>query len=145
MLYYLNIGSNLGDREMNLRRAVDELSLLGSRCIVSSIVESEPWGFESSNAFLNVGVMLESDIEPLGMLHHCQAIERQLGSASHRDSNGNYVDRLIDIDIILAGDLHINTPELTVPHPRMHERDFVMRPLQELRQKLEALDNLENL
>lgn len=145
MIYHLNIGSNIGDREMNLRRAVDELSLLGSRCIVSSIVESEPWGFESSNAFLNVGVMLESDLEPLDMLHHCQAIERQLGSAAHRDSNGNYVDRLIDIDIILAGELHINTPELTIPHPRMHERDFVMRPLQELRKKIETLENLDDL
>lgn len=132
MLYHLNIGSNLGDREGNLRRAIAMLSALGSACSVSSIVESEPWGFDGVNTFLNVGVMLESDMEPLEMLHHCQAIERKLGSKSHRDSEGNYVDRLVDIDIILAGDLVINTPELTVPHPRMHERDFVMKPLQEL-------------
>lgn len=137
MLYHLNIGSNLGDREANLRRAVDELSSLGSHCLVSSIVESEPWGFESSNAFLNMGVMLESDLEPLEMLHRCQEIEQRLGSAAHRDNNGNYIDRLVDIDIILAGDLTINTPELTIPHPRMHERDFVMRPLKELLESLE--------
>lgn len=132
MKYYLNIGSNLGDREANLRQAVDELTALGSRCTVSSIVESEPWGFASDNAFLNVGVMLESPLEPLEMLHRCQEIERKLGSKAHRDENGNYVDRLVDIDIIFAGNLVIDTPELTVPHPRMHQRDFVMRPLQEL-------------
>ncbi|MCQ2288782.1 MAG: 3-phosphoshikimate 1-carboxyvinyltransferase [Muribaculaceae bacterium] len=145
MIYHLNIGSNLGDREANLRRAVDELKQLGSRCMVSSIVESEPWGYESDNAFLNVGVMLESDLEPLDMLHRCQAIERQLGSAAHRDEHGNYVDRLVDIDIILAGDLVINTPELTVPHPRMHERGFVMTPLKELLEKLAILESLESL
>lgn len=128
-----------------MRRAVDELTLLGSRCMVSSLVESEPWGYDSDNAFLNVGVMLESDLEPLDMLHRCQAIERQLGSKSHRDREGNYVDRLVDIDIILAGDLVINTPELTVPHPHMHERDFVMTPLKELIEKLYSLDSLENL
>lgn len=143
MLYHLNIGSNLGDREGNLRRAIAMLSALGSAYSVSSIVESEPWGFDSVNTFLNVGVMLESDLKPLEMLHHCQAIERKLGSKSHRDSEGNYVDRLVDIDIILAGDLVINTPELTVPHPRMHERDFVMRPLKELLEKIDSQDGLE--
>lgn len=127
-----------------MRRAVDELTLLGSRCMVSNLVESEPWGYDSDNAFLNVGVMLESDLEPLEMLHRCQAIERQLGSKSHRDSEGNYVDRLVDIDIILAGDLVINTPEFTVPHPHMHERDFVMRPLQELMECLEKTKKTMN-
>lgn len=131
-LYYINIGSNLGDRRGNLMRAITALSALAGGCAVSSIVESEPWGYESDNAFLNVGVMLESDIEPLDMLHRCQEIERRLGSTSHRDEQGNYVDRLVDIDIILAGDLVINTPELTVPHPRMHERDFVTKPLHQL-------------
>lgn len=149
MKYYLNIGSNLGDREGNLRRAAAELASLGSRCTVSSIVESEPWGYDSDNAFLNVGVMLESDLEPLDMLHRCQEIERRIGSLSHRDKNGNYIDRLVDIDIILIDDLVIDTSELTVPHPRMHQRDFVMRPLQELLnlenpQSPEHLELIEN-
>ena len=132
MLYHLNIGSNLGDRQANLSSAIEALKQVGKVTAVSSIVKSEPWGYKSDNAFMNVGVNLDSALDPMQLLHQCQAIERKLGSASHRDAGGNYVDRLVDIDIILAGDLTINTPKLTIPHPHMHERDFVMQPLQEI-------------
>ena len=132
MNYYLNIGSNIGDRRDNLYRAVVALAAGTSGCAVSSIVESEPWGFESENRFMNLGVWLESDLSPHAMLDRIHDIERRLGSASHRDGQGNYIDRLVDIDIMAIDDLVIDTPSLQVPHPHLHERDFFILPLQQL-------------
>lgn len=134
-MIYLNIGSNLGNREENLLRAIVLLSAGTGGCAVSSVVESDPWGFESGNKFLNVGVMLRCDMDPFDLLEFTQGIEKQMGSNTHRDANGNYVDRLVDIDIIEIDGVEINTPQLTVPHPRMHERDFVMKPLEQLKGK----------
>ena len=132
MIYYLNIGSNIGDRRDNLYRAVVAIEAGTTACAVSSIVESEPWGFESENRFLNIGVRIESPMTPHGMLRHLQAIERRLGSASHRDEHGNYVDRLVDIDIVAIEGKVINTRTLQVPHPHLAERDFFLRPMMEL-------------
>ena len=133
MHYYFNIGSNLGDKDRNLHQAVKLLEkALTAPAKVSSFIESKAWGFESENTFLNAGVMIESDIKPHDMLKITQQIERDMGSITHRNDDGSYKDRLIDIDIIAIDDLIINTPELTVPHPRMHLRDFVMRPMTEL-------------
>lgn len=131
--YYFNIGTNLGDRQENIRQAVLRLeTAIGSHAEVSDTVESEAWGFDSNNTFLNVGVKIDSDIAPLDMLHLIQRIEREMGSLSHRNDDGSYRDRLIDIDIIAIDELVIDTPELTVPHPRMHLRDFVTRPMSQL-------------
>ena len=132
MIYYLNIGSNIGDRRDNLYRAVVALAADTSGCDVSSIVESEPWGFESENRFMNLGVSLESDIEPHEMLDRIHDIERSLGSASHRDADGGYIDRLVDIDIVAIDDLVIDTPTLQVPHPHLPDRDFFLRPMAQL-------------
>ena len=132
MNYYLNIGSNIGDRRDNLYRAVVALAAGTSGCAVSSIVESEPWGYESDNRFMNLGVWLVSGLEPHDMLEHIHDIERRLGSASHRDARGNYIDRLVDIDIMAIDDLVIDTPTLQVPHPHLPERDFFLIPLQQL-------------
>ena len=132
MDYYLNIGSNIGDRRDNLYRAVVALAAGTSGCAVSRIVESQPWGFESDNRFMNVGVRLSSNMEPHEMLEHIHDIERRLGSASHRDSEGHYIDRLVDIDIMAIYNLVIDTPELQVPHAHLHERDFFLRPMMEL-------------
>ena len=132
MDYYLNIGSNIGDRRDNLYRAVVALAAGTSGCALSRIVESEPWGFESDNRFMNVGVRLSSNMEPHDMLENIHDIERRLGSASHRDCEGHYIDRLVDIDIMAIDDLVIDTPELQVPHAHLHERDFFLRPMMEL-------------
>ncbi len=133
MHYYFNIGSNLGNKSENLRQAVSLLEkALSSSAEVSTIVESEAWGYNSKNTFLNIGVKIESDIEPHDMLKITQHIEKNLGSKNHRNDDGSYCDRLIDIDIIAIDDLIIDSPELTIPHPHMHLRDFVMRPMQEL-------------
>jgi 2-amino-4-hydroxy-6-hydroxymethyldihydropteridine diphosphokinase len=81
---------------------------------------------------MNVGLKLSSRIEPHRMLERIHRIERRLGSASHRDSEGHYVDRLVDIDIMAIGDMVIDTPTLQVPHPHLSERDFFLRPMMEL-------------
>lgn len=132
MDYYLNIGSNTGNRRDNLYRAVAFLVAGTSGGAVSSIVESEPWGFESENRFLNLGVKLSSDIEPQQMLERIHDIERRLGSAAHRNADGGYIDRLVDIDIVAIDDQIIDTPTLQVPHPHLPERDFFLRPMMQL-------------
>ena len=152
MIYYLNIGSNIGDRRDNLYRAVVALAAQTQECAVSSIVESEPWGFESENRFMNLGVSFNSDIEPQEMLDRIHDIERSLGSALHRDADGGYIDRLVDIDIVAIDDLVIDTPTLQVPHPHLPERDFFLIPMQQLAPDwrhpvtgLTATEMLENL
>ena len=138
MRYYLNIGSNLGNREGFLLKAVVELSAWGVCEALSHIVESEPWGFVSANGFLNMGVLLRSDLAPEALLDRLHAIERQLGSTSHRDSRGGYADRNVDIDIMAAENeageaVKIDSERLTLPHPHLHDRKFVIDPYRELK------------
>ena len=129
---YLSLGSNLGDRAENLRRAI---ALIGERVgtvqRVSSFIETEPWGFESKNRFLNAAVMVQTTLSTEECLKQTQKIEREMGRKL-KSKNGIYHDRPIDIDLLLYGDLKLSTPKLTIPHPRMHERDFVMIPLREI-------------
>ena len=132
MNYYLNIGSNIGNRRDNIYRAVVALSAGHSQCRISSPIESDPWGFTSSNRFMNVGMHIVSDLTPLQMLRRNQAIERRLGSGPHRDATGAYIDRLVDIDIVAIDDLVIDLPMLQVPHPRLPHRLFFLLPMQEL-------------
>ena len=132
MHIFLNLGSNLGDRRHNLSRAIAAIEKEFGYFELSHTVESEPWGYDSPNPYLNVGMMIISDLEPLEILHKLQAIERSINPASHRNPDGSYADRYIDIDIIAIDDLVIDTEELTVPHPRMMEREFVITPMMEL-------------
>ena len=133
MNYYLNIGSNIGDRRDNLYRAVVALAACtGGDRAVSPIVESEPWGFESDNRFMNLGVCLQSTMSPWQMLERIHEIERELGSASHRDAQGGYVARLADIDIVAVHALVIDSPSLQVPHRHLPDRDFFLIPMQHL-------------
>ena len=129
---FLNVGSNLGNRRMNLSRALAAIEREFGYFELSHTVESPPWGYDSPNTYLNVGVMVLSDLEPPEILRRLQAIERQLGSGNHRNADGSYADRLIDIDIIAIDDMTMDTPELTLPHPRMAERRFVLEPMAEL-------------
>ncbi len=134
--HYLNLGTNLGDRHANLAAAVAALRQLGA-CRTSGTIESEPWGFDSDNAFVNQAVELRCAIAPQELLAHTQRIERQLGSASHRDTQGRYQDRLIDIDIMLSLDPHgqpvaMSSPTLTLPHQHLRQRSFFTIPLGEL-------------
>ena len=129
----VNIGTNLGDREANLRRAVDEIARsVGSTPRVSSIYESEAWGYQSDNPFFNIAVEFESDLPVGRLLDIFQRIEREAGSSSHRNADGSYADRQLDIDIVYAGDEVVDTAAVVLPHPRMDKREFVLAPLCEL-------------
>ena len=128
----LNIGSNLGDRRRNLSKAVSAIEKEFGYFELSHAVETEPEGFDSPHAFLNIGMMVRSELEPLEILRRLQAIERSFSLESHRTEDGGYKDRLIDIDIIAIDELEMDAPELVLPHPRMHERRFVLEPLAEL-------------
>ena len=158
MLYYLSLGSNLGERETTIERAITLLPGVVAR---SSFYYSEPQEFVSPHPFCNCCVKLETDLEPLDLLHLTQDIERQLGRM-RKSVNGQHFDREIDIDLLLAyptaegglpesaffqrsglsaqrsfsdSGLQICTADLHLPHPKMLERDFVMVPLQEILQK----------
>lgn len=132
---YLSLGSNLGDRHATMQSAI---LLLGKQAgtvdRVSSAIETEPWGFESANKFLNMCVRITTTLSPEQLLATTKDIELQLGRTT-KSVNGQYHDRPIDMDILTYDDLHINTPSLTLPHPHMHERDFVMIPLREILDK----------
>ncbi len=129
---YLSLGSNLGDREDMLRRAITLIEeRVGAVQRVSSFIETEPWGFESEHPFLNAAVMVRTTLSPIECLDATQQIERELGRKK-KSKGGKYHDRPIDIDLLLYGDLKLSTPRLTIPHPHMYERDFVMIPLREI-------------
>ena len=133
---YLSLGTNLGDRRQNLKSALELIDReVGTVVSASDIIETDPWGFESPNPFLNMVVKVETDLKPLEVLDVTQEIERQLGRAT-KSVNGEYHDRLIDIDILLYDDLVMDTPELTIPHPLMYERKFVMEPLAQIAPEL---------
>jgi 2-amino-4-hydroxy-6-hydroxymethyldihydropteridine diphosphokinase len=129
---YLGLGTNLGNKEANLRTAIHKLQeRIGKQVSLSSFYETAPWGFESDHSFLNAAIGLETSLSPIEILHITQEIEKELGRTK-KSVNGSYSDRLIDIDILLYDTLVLQTPELTIPHPLMTERDFVMKPLIEI-------------
>ena len=130
---YLSLGSNLGDREANLHEAINLLQQRAGEVLrTSSFLGTEPWGFQSPNRFLNAAVCLLTDLTPHQLLTVTQQIERDLGRTAKTRSRA-YADRPIDIDILLYDDIQLSTPELTIPHPLMHKRDFVMIPLKEVK------------
>jgi 2-amino-4-hydroxy-6-hydroxymethyldihydropteridine diphosphokinase len=126
---YLSLGTNLGNRRSNLDTALDliarEVGIIKAR---SSVIETEPWGFDSPNSFLNMAILVQTDLKPLEVLDRTQRIEKDMGRTSKTGADG-YHDRIIDIDILLYDDLTMDTPRLTIPHPRMYQRRFVMEPL----------------
>ena len=129
---YLGLGTNIGNKKENLTRAIEALSLaLGPCTAQSSFIETAPWGFESDNSFLNCAVAFETMLQPVELLDTTERIERELGRTA-KSTGGAYHDRVIDIDILLYGNVVINTPRLTIPHPLMHKRDFVLEPLEQI-------------
>lgn len=128
---YLALGTNIGNKRRNMITAAALLAeRVGDVLALSGFYETEPWGFQSENTFLNAALQLETALSPLELLKATQEIEIEMGRT--QKSNGAYHDRIIDIDILLYEDLVLQTPELTLPHPLMHERLFVMEPLAEI-------------
>lgn len=126
------MGTNLGDKRKNIAEAIKNIGeLVGDVVRQSALYETEPWGFRSDNRFVNAAVCVDTRLSPRRLLEVTQRIEREMGRTLKSDG-GEYHDRIIDIDILLYGDLHIDEPDLKIPHPLMHERDFVMTPLNEI-------------
>lgn len=131
-LVYLSLGTNLGDKEANLHAAVNELKKRTGRLVVlSAFYATEPWGFSSDHSFMNAACCMETTLSPFQVLEETQTIERLLGRTK-KSVDGQYADRFIDIDLLLFDDLVIDTPTLTIPHPLMHLRDFVLKPMTEI-------------
>lgn len=134
---YIGLGTNLGDKEQNLRDAVHRIEeQIGKVLSLSAFYVTAPWGFASENSFLNAAACVETQLSPLEVLQETQTIERELGRTK-KSVNGGYSDRLIDIDLLLYDDLVLSVTsadgaELNLPHPLMAQRDFVMRPLAEI-------------
>ena len=135
-IVFLGLGTNLGDREGNLKAAVELINKrVGEVTSLSAFYVTEPWGFESSHPFLNAVCRVDTVLTPHEVLAVTQDIERMIGRTK-KSVNGCYSDRPIDIDILIYDDCRLNTPELTIPHPLMHKRDFVMKPLGEIAPEL---------
>jgi len=128
---YLGLGTNLGDKKRNLNDALALLaSEVGEVLQKSSFFDSKPCGFDSENDFLNAVVLVETNLPPMDLMAKAQALESRLGRTS---SNAKiYVDRVIDIDILMYEDLIVDQPTLKIPHPLFAERDFVLFPMTEI-------------
>lgn len=127
---YLGLGTNLGDREENLAQALSLISQnIGAVVKKSTVIETEPWGHLDQPDFLNMVIEVETDLQPMELLSQCKDIEKTLG----RMESGRWAARIIDVDILLYGEVKMNTETLTIPHKFMFERDFVMIPLKEIK------------
>ena len=138
---YLSLGSNLGDRKAQLQEAVRLLQSNPSisNMKMSSIYETAPVGYLNQDVFLNLVIRLETSLSPLGLLDICQEIEQAL----HRERLVRWGPRTVDLDVLLYGQEQVATERLTIPHPRMYERAFVLVPLQELMPSLILPEDLE--
>lgn len=134
MRAYLSIGTNQGNRHENLRQSLTGLDTTeGIEVVnVSGVYETEPWGVKDQAPFLNLAVEISTVLDPLSLLHRCQMIEERLG----REREIHWGPRSIDIDILLYDDYIISTDELTIPHPYMEKREFVLAPLREIAPEL---------
>ncbi len=142
---YLSLGSNLGNKKRNIYKAVKQINeLVGVVKRQSALYITEPWGFESTNSFVNAAICCITELSPMEVLLTTQQIERKLGRTQKSGTSKvpssiegipllpPYHDRSIDIDILLYDDISVDEPELKIPHPLMQMRDFVMVPLKEI-------------
>ena len=130
---YLSLGANLNDREAALRGAINELGKLENTDVsaISAFYETGPVGFSSDKLFLNCAVKLLTNLPPPQLLEVCKRIEREFGREKDAD-RGELRDRTLDIDLVLYGQLTLQTPDLVIPHPEATNRLFVLVPLAEL-------------
>lgn len=132
---YLGLGSNLGDRKKNITDATMICgSLIGTLENLSSLYETEPWGFSSPNLFMNAVICIETDKDPELCLAMIKAIEREMGRVCLQKER--YEDRIIDIDILFYGNQIVRTETLSIPHPHIEKRKFVLEPLAEIAPEL---------
>ena len=133
---YLGLGTNLGERERNMRVALEIIEeRIGPILSSSSLYETAPWGYASENLFMNMAVKVETCLLPLPLLHKIKGIESEMGRTKASGQEG-YRDRVIDIDILFYDELVMESEELTIPHPYISRRLFVLEPLDEIAPEL---------
>jgi len=125
---YLSLGSNLGDRLGNLRTAISALPPKVQPISQSSVYETDPWGYADQPTFLNLVIKADTALDPNSVLIHIKAIELSMG----RKETFRFGPRLIDMDILFYDDIILDSPQLTIPHPRLAERAFVLVPMAEI-------------
>lgn len=127
---FLGLGSNLGDREARVREALTQIAVLpGTRVVrVSSLRETVPWGVEEQPPFINGAAEIRTELEPLPLLDALKQVETRIG----RSRTYRWGPRVIDIDVLVYGERRLETPRLTIPHPQILERPFVVQPLEEI-------------
>ena len=129
---FLGLGTNLGNKEENIGNAIQYIEeLVGNVVSQSALYHTEPWGFESTNTFINAAVAVETSLTVRDVLDATKKIERLMGR-TYKSVDRQYKDRIIDIDILFYNDLIINDEDLIIPHPLMQERLFVLQPLSEI-------------
>lgn len=124
----------MGHRAENISRAVSLIAdRIGRVSAISHTVETPAWGYDSANPYINLGINVETDLSVEEIIGQLQGIEQTIAPGeSHRNDDGSYADRTIDLDLICVGQTVSNTPAATLPHPRMAERDFVLQPMREI-------------
>ena len=146
---FIGLGTNLGNKIRNIQEAVQLIGIeAGDILNVSSFYNSKPWGFDSENDFVNAVILIDTKLDPFSLLEKTTYIERKMGRSVHTEAG--YADRIIDIDILLFENRVIRHPDLTIPHPLLHLRDFVLVPLAEIAPDMlhpvlnESVGNLQN-
>ncbi len=127
---YIGLGTNIGDKKKNITDATIIIgAVMGDIRQLSSLYETEPWGFESPNSFLNAVILIQTDLEPEKCLQIAKAIEREMGRIHTKEG---YEDRIIDVDILFYDNITYQSQDLTIPHPLIPKRDFVLKPMAEI-------------
>lgn len=127
---YIGLGTNIGDKKKNITDATIIIgAVMGDIRQLSSLYETEPWGFESPNSFLNAVILIQTDLNPEKCLQIAKAIEREMGRVHTKEG---YEDRIIDVDILFYDNITYQSQDLTIPHPLIPKRDFVLKPMAEI-------------
>ena len=128
---FIGLGTNLGDKTRNINKAIQLIGMeAGDVVNISPSYSSKPWGFASENDFVNAVILIDTKLDPLALLEKITYLERKMGRTARIE--GEYSDRIIDMDILLYENRIINLPKLSIPHPLLHKRDFVLVPLAEI-------------
>jgi 2-amino-4-hydroxy-6-hydroxymethyldihydropteridine diphosphokinase len=128
---FLSLGTNLGNKRVNLSTAITEIDEnIGHVALFSGIYETEAWGFECEYNFLNQVIQVETDLKPFQLINSCLTIEKKMGR--ERKKGDNYESRIIDIDILFYGDSIVAEDNLNIPHAHLHNRRFILEPLNEI-------------
>jgi deoxyguanosine kinase len=138
---YIGLGSNLGDKKSNIISAIEEINKIASVDAISSFYESEPWGFESVNTFINNVIEISTELTPLELFFELKKIEKSLGRKIKKSDS--YENRIIDLDILYYNNQIIENDTITIPHKQIENRLFVLKPLNEIKPKF--IDPIKNL